>query len=421
MNTTLIVFSHLRWDFVYQRPQQLLSRLAAHHSVVFVEEPMGEASQPWLEQSSPCPGVQVLRPHVCGPARGFHSDHLEVVQQLLNAHVGKLSMDRCLVWFYTPLALPFASQLKPDGIVYDCMDELSAFRHAPAELIQREKELFQAADLVFTGGPSLYESKRTQHGNVHCFPSSVDSAHFGQVTTCGDHPDQAEIGRPRLGYYGVIDERLDLDLIAALADAHSDWQIVMVGPVAKIDQATLPMRPNIHWMGQRSYADLPRFLAGWDVCLMPFALNEATRFISPTKTLEYLAAGKPAVSTPIRDVAEWHADVVSIAATPADFVKSCERVLARTDSEQRAFARAAAKTIATTSWDRTVSAMAMLLQQLHRRHTNKVPASVRSHTVTAVPRPSAAAIVQAFASKVVDIGNGPASSAVRTEPTLTRK
>ncbi|RZI83265.1 MAG: glycosyltransferase family 1 protein [Rubrivivax sp.] len=387
--TTLIVFSHLRWNFVYQRPQQLLSRLASERPVVFIEEPMGEAEQPWLEQSAPCPGVQVLRPHVIGPARGFHPDHLEVVQELLGQYLRDHAIEHCLLWLYTPLALPFASQLRPRGIVYDCMDELSAFRHSPPALIQREKELFQVADVVFTGGPSLYEAKRKRHAEVHCFPSSVDSAHFGQVATCQDHPDQAGIAHPRLGYYGVIDERLDMDLIANLADAHADWQVVMVGPVVKIDQATLPLRPNIHWMGQRSYDELPQFLAGWDVCLMPFALNEATRFISPTKTLEYLAAGKPAVSTPIRDVAEGYADVVSIAATPTEFVRACERILGRSATAQRAFERAAAKTIAATSWDRTVSAMAALLDRFDCASASKPVAA--SKVAAPGKKPSAAA------------------------------
>lgn len=401
--TPLIVFSHLRWDFVYQRPQQLLSRLASQYPIVFVEEPMGDAEEAWLEHSSPCPGVEVVRIHVPGQARGFHNDHLDVMQRLLKQYTTERHITQCLVWFYTPQALPFASGLCALGIIYDCMDELSGFRHAPVELVQREKALFKVADIVFTGGPSLYESKRTQHGNVHCFPSSVDSVHFGQVATCEDHEDQAQIAHPRLGYYGVIDERLDLDLIAAVADAHPEWQVVMVGPVVKIDPATLPVRPNIHWMGQRPYAELPRFLAGWDVCMMPFALNEATRFISPTKTLEYLAAGRPAVSTPIKDVAQWYADVVSIAATPEDFVKCCERILARDEAEQRAFEKAAVRTIAATSWDLTVSTMAGLLQQLVARRQVRATPQVRPRASTAACLPAASAVVQALTSRV-DLG-----------------
>jgi len=255
-----------------------------------------------------------------------------------------------------------AEGLAPSGMVYDCMDELAAFDFAPPELIARENALFDTVDLVFTGGRSLYESKRDRHDDVHCFPSSVDHAHFGR-TGVADHPDQAGIAQPRLGYYGVIDERLDLDLVAALADAHADWQIVMVGPLAKIAPESLPRRPNLHWMGQRRYDELPAFLAGWDVCLMPFALNASTRFISPTKTLEYLAAGKPVVSTAVRDVVLQYAGVVPIADDAGEFVAACEAILAWTAQDKAAFQQKARDVGAATSWDRTAGAMQGLLQR----------------------------------------------------------
>ncbi|RZL42914.1 MAG: glycosyltransferase family 1 protein, partial [Variovorax sp.] len=266
--TSLVVFSHLRWDFVYQRPQQLMSRLAARHPVVFVEEPMPGADHAWLERHSPCAGVTVLRMHLPGHAHGFHDEHMAGLGELLAGHLREHGIDDYLLWFYTPLAFPLADGLTPRGMVYDCMDELAAFDFAPPALIERENAMFDAVDLVFTGGRSLYESKRLRHPDVHCFPSSVDHAHFGR-RDMPDHPDQRAIAHPRLGYYGVIDERLDMGLVAAVADAHPEWQVVMVGPVVKIDPAGLPQRPNIHWMGQRRYDELPAFLAGWDVCLMP--------------------------------------------------------------------------------------------------------------------------------------------------------
>ena len=362
--TTLIVFSHLRWNFVFQRPQHLLSRLATQRQVVFFEEPIGDAVEPWLEHTEPCPGVEVLSPHVGAGPGGFHDDHLPALQQLLADYLQENAIADYLVWFYTPMAFPLAASLTPRGIVYDCMDELTAFRNAPRQLVQRENVLLKAADLVFTGGPSLYESKRGRHPDVHCFPSSVDAAHFAQQAA--DHPAQAALSHPRLGYYGVIDERLDMGLVAALADAHADWQIVMVGPVVKIDPATLPQRANIHWMGQRDYAELPQFLAGWDVCLLPFALNEATRFISPTKTLEYLAAGRPAVSTPVRDVAECYAGIVDIAADAAEFVAACEDVLAWNEADRARFREAAKDVVARTSWDHTAQNMHQLLTRFER-------------------------------------------------------
>ncbi|MGJ7492896.1 glycosyltransferase [Variovorax sp. ZT4R33] len=361
--TTLIVFSHLRWDFVYQRPQQLLSRLAKRFSVVFVEEPVPHAERAALERLQPCVGVEVLRPHLTGSAPGFHDDHIPQLQAMLADHLKARAMNDYWLWFYTPMAMPLAAGLHPGGVIYDCMDELAAFRHAPRQLLQRENALFKMADLVFTGGQSLYESKRDRHPRVHCFPSSVDAAHFSKGVD-GDtmHAAQAHIGGPRIGYCGVIDERVDLGLIDALSQAHDDWEIVMVGPVVKIDPASLPQRGNIHWLGQQDYADLPALIAGWDVCLMPFALNEATRFISPTKTLEYMAAGKPVVSTPIRDVVTPYAGIVAIADTPDAFVAACEQALAQTP-EQRAQAEAAwAAVVAGTSWDGTAAAMVALIE-----------------------------------------------------------
>ncbi len=324
---SLIVFSHLRWNFVYQRPQHLLSRLARHFPVVFVEEPVVDAQADRLEHLQPAPHIDLLRPHVTASSAGFHDEHLPALSMQLARFLAQQGITDYVVWLYTPMALPLLQDLQPRAVVYDCMDELSAFRGAPRQLVQRESALYQVADLVLTGGPSLYEAKRERHPNVHLFPSSVDAQHFasGQGR---DHPAQQQLARPRLGYHGVIDERLDLDLVASVADAHPQWQLVMVGPVAKIAPESLPRRSNIHWLGQRPYEELPAFVAGWDLCLMPFALNEATRFISPTKTLEYMAAGKPVVSTPIRDVVQPHGDVVEIAERADDFVAACERVLA---------------------------------------------------------------------------------------------
>jgi len=379
--TALIVFSHLRWDFVYQRPQQLLSRLARRMPVVFIEEPMPDASAPVLEVMHPEANVCVLRPHVTSHGCGFQDAHTDQVQSLVQTYLQENTIDRYWLWFYTPMALPLASHLQPIGVVYDCMDELSAFRFAPPELLQRERDLLAQADLVFTGGHSLYEAKRSRHPNVHCFPSSVDAAHFGRAALPGlpEHAAQAHVPRPRLGYFGVIDERIDLDLVAALADAHAHWQLVMVGPVVKIDPAGLPQRPNLHWLGQRDYAELPQLVAGWDVCLMPFALNESTRFISPTKTLEYLAAGRPVVSTPIRDVAGPYAGIVAIADTPQAFVAACEAALARTPQDQAREALVTQKLLACTSWDGTATAMAELMEELETARHGTATAKITTH------------------------------------------
>ncbi len=355
---TIIVFSHLRWNFVYQRPQHLLSRLARHYRIVFMEEPVPNGRD-FLERLSPALNIEVLRPHVASSIPGFHDDHLPALQSQLADYLRDEEIDDYLVWFYTPMALPLAAELQPRAVIYDCMDELAAFLHAPRQLIQRENALYQLADLVLTGGPSLYRSKRERHGNVHCFSSSVDAGHFASAAqgSLPDHPAQAHLPQPRLGYCGVIDERIDLDLIAAMADVHPEWQIVMVGPVVKINLEKLPQRSNIHWLGQQSYEDLPQFMAGWNVCLLPFALNDATRFISPTKTLEYMAAGRPSVSTRIRDVAEPYGHVVAIADTPLEFIEACEALLVESAGQAASRLAQMQTIVSATSWDATAKAI----------------------------------------------------------------
>jgi UDP-galactopyranose mutase len=357
---TIIVFCHLRWDFVYQRPQQLLSRLAQHYKIAFVEEPVFHDGESFLHSSSPAPNVTVYRPHTPVQAPGFHDDQIPLLQPLLAELIR--GDDAPIAWFYTPMALPLLPPLHAGLVVYDCMDELSAFKNPPKQLLQRETALLKIADLVFTGGPSLYEAKRGRHDNAHCFPSSVDAAHFHQALDRGNaHPLHAGIPGPRLGYYGVIDERFDAPLLAALADAHPEWQLVMVGPVVKIDPATLPRRPNIHYLGQQSYDALPQFLAGWDVCLLPFALNESTRYISPTKVLEYMAAELPAVSTAIKDVEDPYSDIVWVAHSHAAFIEACEAALAMTPVLRAALNEKMRAVVDKTSWDATADAMRALL------------------------------------------------------------
>ncbi len=355
----LLVFSHLRWDFVYQRPQHLLSRLAAGRRVVFVEEPMHDAGARvprWEKRTTP-ENVLVCRPRTPTPTPGFHDDHEPALRELLGRLLDEEGLHDHVAWLYTPMALPLLGVLTPKAIVYDCMDELSAFRFAPPQLLEREAELLRQADVVFTGGPSLYRAKKDRHPNVHCFPSSVDAAHFGKGRDgAAAHADQAHLPRPRLGFFGVIDERFDVPLLDAVARLRPDWQFVLVGPVVKIDPASLPRHANVHFLGQRAYADLPAFLAGWDVCLMPFARNEATKFISPTKVLEYMAADKPIVSTPITDVAEPYGDLVRIAETPEEFVAACDRAL-EPGADRAARSEGMRRVLARTSWDATARAM----------------------------------------------------------------
>ena len=309
----------------------------------------------------PVPNITVLKPHTPLSIPGFHDEQLPYLIELMRQFV--VGDDEHIAWFYTPMALPLLQELHPVLVVYDCMDELAAFKNPPKQMLQRERALLKVADLVFTGGPSLYRAKRDRHPSVHCFPSSVDVVHFEQaLDRANAHPAHEAIPGPRLGYYGVIDERIDTDLIACIADSHPEWQIVLVGPVVKIDPAMLPRRHNIHYLGQQPYKALPQFLAGWDVCLLPFALNESTRFISPTKTLEYMAAELPIVSTPISDVLELYGEVVSIGASPEEFIKACETALLQTSAEHDRQVLKMRQMILATSWNTTAEEMGELME-----------------------------------------------------------
>ncbi|WAT02403.1 glycosyltransferase [Rouxiella chamberiensis] len=356
----LIVFSHLRWDFVFQRPQHLLTRLAREYQIIFVEEPVYQPGEAAFHFSYPAANVTVARPHTSIQQPGFHDDQLVQLTPLMEQLCHE--DEQPLVWFYTPMALPLLANFNASAVIYDCMDELAAFANAPRQLLQRESALLKRASLVFTGGPSLYAAKKDRHPSVYCFPSSVDVVHFEQaLDRTNEHPLQENISHPRLGYYGVIDERMDTALLAQLADAHPEWQIVCVGPVVKIDPASLPVRNNIHYLGQQPYQALPQFLAGWDVCLMPFMLNESTQFISPTKVLEYMAAALPVVSTPIKDVAEPYGDVVFIGKDAGSFIAHCERALALTDAQTARMVQRMKQIVSLTSWDSTAQQMKMLM------------------------------------------------------------
>ena len=366
--TDLVCLSHLRWDFVYQRPQHLMSRFARHRRVFFFEEPIWDErgdGPPRLDVSERPGGIRVAVPRL---PHGLPPEEVEAAQRdLLQGMLADHGVSDYVLWYYTPMALGFSDGLEPTAVVYDCMDELSLFRGAPPALLERERRLLEIADLVFTGGQSLYEAKRERHPSVHAFPSSIDAEHFGRARrACPEPADQAAIPRPRLGYFGVIDERIDLDLLAAAAGARPDWQWVMIGPVVKIDPEALPRRSNLHYLGMKAYDELPSYLAGWDVALMPFARNESTRFISPTKTPEYLAGGRPVVSTPIRDVVRPYGELalVEIAEDPEAFVAAAERSMRRLGEgapEREAWLAQVDEFLSRGSWSRTFRHMSDLI------------------------------------------------------------
>ena len=359
----IICFCHLRWNFVYQRPQHLMSRFAQQGKVVIVEEPVLDSEKTYLERVTISGKLEILIPHIIpGDTK---QQNVATQCQLLKEWFNASAISNYVAWYYTPMAIPLGECLPgPEVVVYDCMDELSAFRNAPETLKENEKVLMQKADLVFTGGYSLYEAKKDLHGDVHAFPSSIDKDHFATARKNIQNPaDQASIPHPVIGFFGVIDERMDIELLKTLAEKKPGWHFVLVGPVVKIDPATLPVADNIHYIGARSYEDLPKYLSGWDVALIPFALNESTRFISPTKTPEYLAGGVPVVSSPLRDVINPYGNngLVQIAATADEFVNSIEQCMKLKNDPE--WIRRVDDFLADISWDVTWIQMTTLIQQ----------------------------------------------------------
>ncbi len=363
LNTDLICLSHLRWDFVFQRPQHLMTRYAKHRRVYFVEEPVfDECSSPYLEVSPRQRQLFIVTPHF--PVEFDRDEVLSTLEELLHGLIQDYTIQNYTLWYYTPMALLFSRGLNPDYVIYDCMDELSAFKNAPAQLLTLEKELFHKADWIFTGGQSLYEVKKRFHPRVYPFPSSIDYDHFARARgEVSDPADQRQIPRVRLGFYGVIDERADLGLIETIARQRSDWHVILLGPIAKISDGDLPRSKNIHYLGKKEYRELPQYLAHWDVAILPFAMNESTRFISPTKTPEYLAGGKPVVSTPVKDVVSPYGDknLVHIADNPIDFIDKIE--LALKDTQNPDWRSRVDGFLKDLSWDKTWQNMANIEYQ----------------------------------------------------------
>ena len=363
---SLLCFSHLRWDFVFQRPQHLMLRAARKWRVFFIEEPVFSESisvpELVVREQENLRNLFVVVPHF--PA-GFDQSQVNKIQQDMLA---RLTFDYRIedfgVWYYTPMALKFTANLLPRVVIYDSMDELSAFKGASPELIDLENVLFSNADVVFTGGRSLYEAKCGRHSNIHAFASSIDKKHFMHARQLIAEPeDQKDIPHPRLGFYGVVDERFDIELLRELSQRRPDWHFVIIGPVVKIDPQVLPQGENIHYLGMKSYNELPVYLSGWDVALLLFALNESTRFISPTKTPEYLSALKPVVSTPIKDVIVPYEELglVSIGRNTDEFEKAIASALEKGNNEE--WKNKVDSYLQNISWDKTWDDMLCLIKQ----------------------------------------------------------
>lgn len=356
----IVCFSHLRWDFVYQRPQHILTRMAKWFRVFYVEEPIAGASSTYFESNRKQDNLWVIVPHL---APGISEDEVgKRMDEITGEVFASFNIKSYIAWYYTPMAYLAERAFWAELVIYDCMDELSAFLHSPPELKHREKLLMERADIVFTGGYSLYEAKKDRHLNIHLFPSSIDKGHFHRARMMNsEFEDQNGIGKPRIGFFGVIDERMDVLLLEEIADSRPQWHFILIGPTVKIDPAILPVRDNIHYLGPKSYDDLPRYISQWNVAIMPFAINESTRFISPTKTPEYLAAGKPVVSTPVYDVVHSYGNTgfVFFAGTADEFVNAIEKALS-IDVNMK-WLKSVDDVLSHNSWDKTCEKMLQLI------------------------------------------------------------
>jgi len=389
----LVVFSHRRWGEMMRRPQHLLARLAREFCIYFVEEPVYGEGTPALLASRPQAGVEVLTPRTPVAAPGFHDAQQSALEALLAQFAAERRIDEPVAWLTTPMALPLAADLEPRAIVYDCGGDFASAAGAPRQRVQREEALLNLADIVLTASPALHAARRGRHSNLHCLPSAVDAAHFAHPATnrleCAAARALHEgLPRPRLGFFGTIDGRVDLDLVAAIADSRPRWQIVMVGPVAPQLADALPRRPNIHWLGEQSYDMLPHLLSHWDVCLLPLRQDASTRHAAPAQTLEYLAGGKPVVAVPLDDVVALHGAVVRLAPDAPAFVGAIEAALAETPAQRAQRLAQAQAVVDASSWDESAALILELLREFVR------PAPVRTMSLEIAPEARGLALPQ---------------------------
>lgn len=367
----ILCFSHLRWNFVYQRPQHLMTRFASKYRVFFIEEPVFDASTEFYDLKEQ-DNVWIVVPHL--PPHLSTEEILHNQRELLSKLVVTSAITEYISWYYTPLALKYSDHLIPLTTVYDCMDELSAFKFAPPELIEYERQLLTHAAVVFTGGRSLYEAKKHLHKNIFSCPSSIDWKHFSAARDYQSEPkDQATIRHPKIGFFGVIDERFDINLIQDVALKRPDINFILIGPVVKIDPKELPTSNNIHYLGGKNYSELPQYLSGWDCAMIPFARNESTRFISPTKTPEYLSGGQPVISTSIQDVVHPYAKLglVEIADTAEEFSVAIDKIMTMDGDEYQDWLDSVDQFLSETSWDKTFEAMEQEVQKCFHHASQK--------------------------------------------------
>ena len=393
----LVVFAASRWNFDWQRPQQLLTRLATHYRVFYVEPPVATHADAWLECSEVAPGVEVLVAHTRSDAPGFDDDPWPAMGALLHRFMRERGIAEPLVWLDTPAPLPLVEALDPRGVVYDCHEDVAATTD-DAVLQRREAALLRLADVVVAGGPSLYQSLRGRHANVHCIANAVDAAHFAPpmiaskaIEAVSARAIHAAIPNPRLGFFGVIDERIDLDLVARIADLRPDWHFVMAGPLRGVAPEALPRRGNLLWLGAQTYAILPHLQAHWDLCLLPFKLDACTHRAAPVEALEFLAGQKSVVSTPVHDIVALHGHIVRLAHGAHAFVDACRSAMRERGPLRRQRRLDALIAVHSCTWDRAAERLHRLLVEFAHEPVAASPARV-----AAASRASTQALMPSF-------------------------
>ena len=388
----LVVFSSQRWHFAWQRTQQLLTRLASNYRITVVEPPLTTHRDAYLECTPVAHGITLAVPHTrCDPG-GFHADQFPVTARLLAQFMREHAIVAPLVWLDTPAALPLVQALAPRAVVYDCHDDAAA--HGGDDGLRHlEEQLMRVADVVIAGGPSLYESHRARHANVHCIANAVAAAHFAppspsakSIEAVSARAIHAAIPNPRLGFFGVIDERIDLELLARVADLRPDWQIVMAGPLRGVTPAALPQRGNLMWLGAQTYAILPHLQAHWDLCLLPFKVDACAHHAAPIEALEFLAGQKSVVATPVHDVAALHGHIVRLAHGAHAFVEACRTAMCERGPLRRQRRIDALISVHSSTWERAADRVHKLLVEFAHEPASvpgRAPAEVRPELVAA--------------------------------------
>ena len=358
--TDLICFSHLRWDFVYHRPQHLLTRFATKFRVFYIEDPIFYEGDDKYEVFITKSNVWRVIPMLS--KRKLRTSIVNRQKFLLNSLFSIFEIKEYIFWYYNPQALDISNHFSPLKIIYDCVEEISVQKNFTPQLEKLEKELLSKSDLVFTSGINLFNSKRKFNNNIHLFPCSLDKEHFSKARFhLVEPPDQSSIPHPRIGYFGVIDERFDYKLLAEVAKARPHWHFIIIGPVVRIDKSELPQNKNIHYLGGKSYDILPKYLSRWEVAMIPYKNNLTTHFINPAKTPEYLAGGKPVISTSITDIKKSFGDkkLVTIVNTSFQFINGIEHELHGKNKKE--WLQKVDVFLNTTSWDKTYSNMLHLI------------------------------------------------------------